>query len=37
MFKPRSALDIGLPDRVTDDEYHAKLRAALPMVVRVEA
>jgi acetoin utilization deacetylase AcuC-like enzyme len=32
MFKPRSALDIGLPDRVTDDEYHAKLSAALPTV-----
>ncbi len=32
LFKPRSALDIGLPDRVTDDEYHAKLRAALPAV-----
>jgi acetoin utilization deacetylase AcuC-like enzyme len=32
MFKPRSALDIGLPDRVTDDEYHEKLSAALPTV-----
>jgi acetoin utilization deacetylase AcuC-like enzyme len=32
MFKPRSALDIGLPDRVTDDEYHSNLRAALPTV-----
>ena len=32
MFKPRSALDIGLPDGVTDDEYHAKLHAALPTV-----
>lgn len=32
MFKPRSALDIGLPDGVTDDEYHLKLRAALPAV-----
>jgi len=32
MFKPRGALDIGLRDRVTDDEYHTKLRAALPTV-----
>jgi acetoin utilization deacetylase AcuC-like enzyme len=33
MFKPRSALDIGLPDRTADDEYNAKLRAALPQVL----
>jgi acetoin utilization deacetylase AcuC-like enzyme len=32
MFKPRGALDIGLPDRIADDEYNAKLRAALPAV-----
>ena len=33
MFKPRSVLDIGLPDRTADDEYNAKLRAALPAVL----
>jgi len=33
MFKPRSALDIGLSDRVPDDEYNAKLREALPQVL----
>lgn len=32
-FKPRSALDIGLADRIGDDEYNAKLRAALPAVL----
>jgi len=33
MFKPRSALDIGLPDRTADEEYNAELRAALPVVL----
>lgn len=32
MFKPRSALDIGLPDRVTDGDYLSKLHTALPAV-----
>jgi acetoin utilization deacetylase AcuC-like enzyme len=32
VFKPRSALDIGLPDAVSDDEYNSRLRAALPQV-----
>jgi acetoin utilization deacetylase AcuC-like enzyme len=36
MFKPRSALDIGLDDRVNDDVYLAKLAAALPTVMRFE-
>jgi acetoin utilization deacetylase AcuC-like enzyme len=33
MFKPRSALDVGLADRTGDDEYTARLRAALPQVM----
>jgi len=32
VFKPRSALDIGLPDAVSDDEYNSRLREALPQV-----
>jgi len=32
MFKPRSALDIGLADGISDDEYNSKLRAALPAI-----
>ena len=33
MLKPRGALDIGLADGTGDDEYNAKLRAALPTVL----
>jgi len=32
VFKPRSALDIGLPDETSDDEYNTRLQAALPQV-----
>jgi acetoin utilization deacetylase AcuC-like enzyme len=35
-FKPRSALDIGLDDRVGDAEYLAKLADALPTVLAFE-
>ena len=33
MFKPRSSLDIGLPDGVADAAYNAQLQAALPQVL----
>ena len=33
-WKPASDLDIGLPDRTTDDEYLARLADRLPSVIR---
>jgi acetoin utilization deacetylase AcuC-like enzyme len=33
VFKPKSSLDIGLPDGVEDDDYLRRLRQALPTVV----
>jgi len=33
-WKPASDLDIGLPDRTTDDEYLTRLADALPSVIR---
>lgn len=32
-FKPRSSLDVGVPDRTGDDEYLARLSKAMPRVM----
>ncbi|MGH8184944.1 MAG: histone deacetylase family protein, partial [Steroidobacteraceae bacterium] len=32
-FKPRSSLDVGVPDRMGDSEYLARLSQALPLVM----